>query len=339
MNLLTMLRIGPPRFWSAPRPGPAATLLRPVAAITALVARRRMRRKRYDAPIPVLCIGNVTVGGTGKTPLTLDFVRRLKERGHNPHVLLRGYGGRERGPLLVDPGRATARDVGDEALLLAQAAPTWIGADRAASARLAAADGADCLVMDDGFQNPALRKDVSVLAVDGATGFGNGLVLPAGPLREKLGCALARAQAVVVIGEDRRDVLSSLLPGLAPFLAPGLLKTSARLIPGPEIRGLSGRRVIAFAGIGRPEKFFDMLRDSGVDPIRCLPFPDHHPYSAADVRRLEALARESGTTLVTTAKDAVRLPAGFRVTVVTVEIRWADPTAPDAVLDRLFAAT
>ncbi|MBF0857894.1 tetraacyldisaccharide 4'-kinase [Gluconobacter sp. LMG 31484] len=323
----------PPRFWLRPAPGVAARLLRPFSLIATTLTRRRLRQPTFHASVPVLCCGNITTGGTGKTPLTLDLVQRLKDRGYHPHILSRGHGGRERGPIAVNPGHSTPRDVGDEPLLLAQAAPTWIGADRAETARLAIAQGADCLIMDDGFQNPTLHKDVSVLVVDGPSGFGNGCVLPAGPLREPLADALPRAQAAVIIGEDRHNLL--------PTFPTSLLTAQARLVPGPEIRKLQGRRIVAFAGIGRPEKFFDMLRDAGVAPIRALPFPDHHFYTPRDIQRLETLSRESGTTLVTTAKDAVKLPFPFRtqVKVIGVELLWADPQSPERLLDLLFTAS
>ena len=325
------MRGRPPRFWLHPRRSLTARLLRPFSLVATTLTRRRLRRPTFHAPIPVLCCGNITTGGTGKTPLALDLVQRLKDRGHHPHILSRGHGGRERGPIDVNPGRSTARDVGDEPLLLAQSAPTWIGANRAETARLAIGQGADCLVMDDGFQNPTLHKTVSILVVDGITGFGNGCVLPAGPLREPLPDALSRAQAVVVIGDDRHNLL--------PTFPRHLLTAQARLVPGPEIRTLQGRRIVAFAGIGRPEKFFDMLQDAGVTPIRALPFPDHHVYTPRDIQRLEALSRESGTTLVTTAKDAVKLPFPFRtqVKVISVELLWADPKAPERLLDLLFS--
>ncbi|WP_408734791.1 tetraacyldisaccharide 4'-kinase [Gluconobacter morbifer] len=320
----------PPRFWSRPRSGPAAWLLRPLAALMTWGVRHRRQQEGYAAPVPVLCCGNVTTGGTGKTPLALDLVQRLRERGHQPHILSRGHGGRERGPLQVRPGHHTARDVGDEPLLLARAAPTWVGRNRGETARLASAAGADCLIMDDGFQNPSLQKTLSILVMDGGVGLGNGHVIPAGPLREPLADALRRAQAIVVIGEDRFRLLST-LSTLLP-------KGQARLLPGPEIRSLQGKRVVAFAGIGRPEKFFDMLKEAGVNPIRCLPFPDHHVYSATDIQRLEVLSREAGTILVTTAKDAVKLPSAFAATVrvISVELLWDDPAFPEHLLDLLF---
>ncbi|GBR69497.1 tetraacyldisaccharide 4'-kinase [Gluconobacter kanchanaburiensis] len=320
----------PPKFWLHPTRSPAARLLRPFSVVATFLTRRRLKRPMFHASVPVLCCGNITTGGTGKTPLALDLVQRLRDRGYHPHILSRGHRGRQRGPVAVTPGQSTARDVGDEPLLLAQAAPTWIGADRAQTARLAISHGADCLIMDDGFQNPTLHKDVSILVVDGPSGFGNACVLPAGPLREPLSDALLRAQAVVVIGDDRHNLL--------PAFPSKLLTLQAKLVPGPEIRALQGRRVVAFAGIGRPEKFFDMLRDAGVDPVRALPFPDHHFYTSRDIQRLETLSRESGTTLVTTAKDAVKLPFPFRtqVRVIGVELLWADPRSPERLLDLLF---
>ncbi|MEJ5154903.1 tetraacyldisaccharide 4'-kinase [Gluconobacter wancherniae] len=324
------MRLHPPRFWSRPGMSLLTAAFVPFSSITTRLGRRRRRRTPFRANVPVLCCGNVTVGGTGKTPLTLDLVKRLQERGMSPHILSRGHGGSEKGPILVDLRVHQPRDVGDEPLLLAAAAPTWIGADRSETALCAVGHGADCLVMDDGFQNPTLHQDVSILVVDGPSAFGNGRVLPAGPLREPLADALDRASALVVIGDDTHKLIA--------HLPQPSHRTQARLIPGPEIRNLQGRRVVAFAGIGRPEKFFDMLRDAGVNPVRTIFFPDHHQYGARDIRRLEALNREAGTTLVTTTKDAVKLPATFRsqIQVITVELRWMDSTFPDRLLDLLI---
>nr|WP_294916184.1 tetraacyldisaccharide 4'-kinase [uncultured Neokomagataea sp.] len=322
------MRLRPPRFWTSDTPNLAARVLRPVSAVVSHVAQRRSTQPGYHAAVPVLCCGNVTTGGTGKTPLTLDFVRRLQTRGHTPHILSRGHGGKQRGPLAVNPSNYTAKDVGDEPMLLSACAPTWIGANRGETAKLAVSEGADCLVMDDGFQNTTLDKTLSLLIVDGASGFGNQQVLPAGPLRETLEAAFARAQAIVLIGEDKKNIrhLTSL-----PIL-------HARFIPGPEIRRLQGVRVIAFAGIGRPDKFFNMLRDAGVDPVRTLSFPDHHSYTPRDIQRLDALRLEANTTLVTTAKDAVKLPPTFRAqtVIIGIDVLWEDPAAPDKILDQLF---
>ena len=190
----------PPRFWR--RDGVLPRLLSPFAAVTAAVTARRVTRPGWHAPVPVICCGNVTVGGAGKTTVALDLGARLVARGQTVHFLLRGYGGTVRGPHRVAAGD-TAAEVGDEALLLAAVAPTWIGADRVASARAAVAAGAEVLVLDDGLQNPGLHKDLSLLVVDGTSGFGNGRVLPAGPLREPVAAGAARCQAAVLIGPDR----------------------------------------------------------------------------------------------------------------------------------------
>ncbi|MFQ5467849.1 MAG: tetraacyldisaccharide 4'-kinase, partial [Kiloniellaceae bacterium] len=264
-----------------------------------------------------------------KTPLAIAMAAAWRARGRRPHCLARGYGGHERGPLRVDPARHDARAVGDEALLLARAAPTWIARDRVAGARAAAGAGADVVVLDDGFQNPCLRKDLSLVAVDGAYGFGNGRVMPARPLRESMERGLARADAVVVIGPDAGGIGRALRGG-PPVL-------SARLEPNPEAAALRGRRVLAFAGIGRPEKFFATLVALGARVAEKCPFPDHHPYRQGEVDHLLARAAELDATPITTEKDAARLPADTRqrIAVLGVALVWDDPAALDLLLDRL----
>jgi tetraacyldisaccharide 4'-kinase len=308
-----------PAFWF--RDGWVARLLSPLSAIGAAMTARRVARPGWRAPVPVICCGNVTVGGAGKTTVVLDLARRLTERGCAVHVLLRGYGGRSRGTRRVMAGDS-AEDVGDEALLLAAVAPTWTGADRAASARAAVAAGARVLLMDDGLQNPTLRKDVSLLIVDGATGFGNGRVLPAGPLREPVAAGAARCQVAVLIGPE--------IP-----LPPGLPVLRASLVQGPEMAGLVGKRVLAFAGIAYPDKFFAPLAAAGVDLVSRRAFPDHHPYTARELADLLAEADRLGATPVTTPKDAVRLPEAVRhrVQVVGVGLKWDDEAALTALLD------
>ncbi|MDE2581170.1 MAG: tetraacyldisaccharide 4'-kinase, partial [Rhodospirillales bacterium] len=203
-----------PRFWDAEVGGGALpALLAPLAALVAAATARRVARPGWRAPVPVLCVGNATVGGAGKTTVALDLAARLARAGRTPHVLLRGYRGTMRGVRRVAPGDSAAL-VGDEALLLAEVAPTWVGADRAASARAAVAAGAGALVMDDGLQNPGLVKDVALLVIDGGFGFGNGRVLPAGPLREPVAAAAARCAAAVLIGEDRHGARAALQPAL-----------------------------------------------------------------------------------------------------------------------------
>jgi tetraacyldisaccharide 4'-kinase len=313
-----------PAFWAAGQGGWQAALLAPAAALVSAVATRRARRPRPRVGVPVLCCGNATVGGSGKTPLVLDLAPRLAARGLAPHALSRGHGGRLRGPLRVDPARHTAAEVGDEPLLLAERLPCWIGADRAASARAAIAAGARSLLLDDGLQSPTLGFTRAFLVIDGGAGFGNGRVLPAGPLREALPLAAARADAAVLIGEDETGALDHLPPRL-PVLR-------ARRIPGPEARALAGQRVFAFAGIGRPENVFAMLRGLGVDLAGAVSFADHHPYTDADLARLHAAA--AGARLVTTRKDWMRLPPACRahIQALDVTLAWQDESALEALL-------
>jgi tetraacyldisaccharide 4'-kinase len=308
-----------PAFWT--RDGVLARALSPLSPLVAAATARRVARPGWRAPVPVLCCGNVSVGGTGKTPLALDLGRRLLARGHPVAFLTRGHGGRARQVTRVEPGSDPAR-VGDEPLLLARVAPTWIAADRAASARAAIAAGARVLVLDDGLQNPSLARDLSFLVIDGGAGFGNGRVLPAGPLREGLGAALARCQAAVVIGRDDHRVIDRL--AALPILAATLVTDAA---PGP---------VLAFAGIGRPEKFFAGLRAAGAEPIETRGFPDHHPYRRSEIEALLRRADVLGVPAVTTEKDAARLPADLRtrLTVAPARLIWENPRALEDLLDR-----
>ncbi|WP_454918212.1 tetraacyldisaccharide 4'-kinase [Xanthobacter sediminis] len=324
----------PPGFWWRP-PGPAAALLAPVAAVVGAVTLRRMAQRGEEVPVPVLCIGNPTVGGAGKTPTALWYLDRLAAAGARPFALLRGHGGAVAAPLLVDPGRHDADAVGDEALLLARRAPTVVaGGDRAGGARLAVAQGASHIVMDDGFQNPSLAKDVSLLVVDAAAGVGNGAVLPAGPLRAPLAPQLARADAVLLVGEGAAgEEVARIAEGLGrPVLW-------ARLTPAPEaVAALQGRPLHAFAGIGRPDKFFATLEQEGLDLVARTAFPDHHRFTAAEVEALRREAGRTGATLVTTEKDMARLGTaelkarGAGIAVLPVTLVPQDPAALDALL-------
>lgn len=311
-----------PDFWQ--HDSVLARLLAPLERITAAATARRLRRPGWRAPVPVICCGNVTVGGAGKTSLVLAIVEELRTSGLALHCLSRGYGGQIRGPYRVDSRRDTAAQVGDEPLLLAEAAPTWVGADRAASARAALAAGAGALLLDDGLQNPDLVKDLSLLVVDGGSGFGNGRLLPAGPLREPVAAAAARCQAAVLIGADRTGALARLPPHL-PVLRADLVQDAPFLV---------GRRVLAFAGIGRPRKFADSLEAAGATVVALRPFPDHHPYRQAEVQQILAEAAAAGALAVTTAKDATRLPPDLRgaVTIAPVRLVLQDPTALAALL-------
>ncbi len=317
----------PPAFWRHGGGTLLPRLLWPASRVVQAATARRVARPGWRAPVPVVCCGNAGVGGAGKTTVALDLAARLRAGGLAVHLLTRGHGGRARGPLRVDPARHTARDVGDEALLLAACAPTWVGADRAASARLAVADGAQLLVMDDGLQNPTLRQDCALLVVDGAAGFGNGRVLPAGPLREPAATAAARAAACVLIGED--------LTGAWQHLPSGLPVLRAQLTPGPELADFSGRRVLAFAGIGRPAKFFDMLAEGGAEPVARLAFADHHAFSHRELTAILAQAARLQAQAVTTPKDFARIPPDWRsgILPVGVALRWDDLAMLEGVLD------
>jgi tetraacyldisaccharide 4'-kinase len=320
-----MPRLLTPEFWA--RPGLVPDLLQPLAwAYAAAGAARQAWTQPWRAPIPVICVGNLVAGGAGKTPVAISLARRLQARGVALHLLSRGYGGSLAGPIAVDGARHDAAQVGDEALLLAAAAPTWIARDRVAGAKAAAAAGAQCLVLDDGLQNPTLAKELSLLVIDGAYGFGNGRVLPAGPLREPLATGLAGADAVVLMGEDRA--------GITPLLA-GKTVLRARLVP-ENAAAFAGRTVVAFAGIGRPAKFFATLESIGVLLAARHAFADHHRYRSDELRRLFSAAETAHAVLVTTAKDAVRLPAEWRahVEVLSVRAEFDDAAALDRLVDR-----
>jgi tetraacyldisaccharide 4'-kinase len=310
-----------PRFWQ--HDGIAAHLLDPIALLYAWATARRLARPGWHAPVPVICCGNASVGGTGKTTVALDLGARLARRGRSPAFLSRGYGGRRRSRR-VDPGRDNAATVGDEPMLLAACAPTYVGPDRAATAQIAVEWGAGLLIMDDGLQNPGLRKDLSLLVIDGDAGIGNGRVLPAGPLREPLEAAASRCQAAVLIGPDRQN--------LAARLSIPVLRAS---LESPA--EVAGRRLFAFAGIGRPEKFFDGLRSAGADLAGTRAFPDHHRYTSRELDAILLEADRLGAEPATTPKDAARLaPAQHaRLRVVGVRLVWDDETAIEALLDQL----
>jgi len=315
-----------PDFWQ--RDGWPARMLAPLAAAWTLGgAARRRRAVPWRAPVPVVCVGNLTLGGTGKTPTVLALAHLLRAQGRRPAILSRGYGGRLAGPVRVDPSSHRAADVGDEPLLLAAAAPVYVARDRKAGAQAALAAGADILLMDDGFQNPSLEKTLSLVVVDGAAGFGNRRVFPAGPLREPVAAGFARAHALVMVGADARAAAFG-------FAGPVL---RADLVPAPG--AWAGVPVVAFAGIGRPEKFFDTVAQTGALVRATYPFADHHAYSRRQIERLLAIAAERGALPVTTEKDWVRLPPDLaaRIRTVPVELRFADPGALAALLARGLA--
>jgi len=325
-----------PRFWYRPA-GLSARLLEPASRVWDLCGWLRARRaKPLLVGAPVICVGNLVAGGAGKTPIALALNAMLRDWGIDGHFLTRGYGGALTGPVRVAPGLHDAGDVGDEALLLAQAAPTWVARDRAAGALAACAAGAGALVLDDGFQNHALGYRLSVLVVDGATGFGNGRLIPAGPLREPVERGLARASAIVVMGEDEAGI-GSRAQTFAAANGGHLPVFHARLAPDAAVADfLRGQRVLAFAGIGRPAKFFDTLNHLGAHLAETVALPDHHRFRRDEALTLLERAHALRAIPVTTAKDFVRLPEIARagVTVLPVTVSWRN----GAAFARLLAA-
>lgn len=290
--------------------------------------------KARKMDIPVLCIGNLVAGGGGKTPTALavmDLIR-AKNIAHNPCFLSRGYGGTLSGPLRVDPALHTAAAVGDEPLLLAQKAPTFIAANRADGAQLAQDQGHDFIIMDDGLQNPSLHKDIALLVIDGATGFGNEKLLPAGPLRSPVESGMRRVDAVLLIGEDRHHIKRH-IPADLPILRAGITP-----LPPPA----ATTPYIGFCGIAHPGKFQNSLTEAGLDIVGFHDFPDHHPYRENELEALKTEAQAKQARLITTAKDAVRLPPGFAAgqgfDILSIALSWTD-NAKDTLCKIITAKT
>jgi tetraacyldisaccharide 4'-kinase len=324
-----------PEFWA--HRGLVPTLLEPLATLYAAAgAARAMLTTPFHAAVPVLCVGNLVAGGAGKTPVVLSLAERLRAAGHRPHIVTRGYGGRLGGPVRADPARHGAAEIGDEALLLARAAPCFVSRDRVAGTKAAIAAGADLVLLDDGFQNPSLAKDLSFIVVDGAYGFGNRRLIPAGPLREPIERGLGRGDAVILIGGG--DGGGNDGGGAAAAIAGRLPTLHATLEP-QNAAEFAGTKVLAFAGIGRPAKFYATLAGLGAEIVARRDFPDHHRYSEAEIGGLVAAAKTLNARPVTTAKDWVRVPERRRaeIGVLEVAIAWREPERLGELLSRAVA--
>jgi len=305
-----------------------ASLLAPLSSVFKAGTRfRRLFASAYHSRVPLVCVGNVVAGGAGKTPTALALARILKSRGQKPVFVTRGYGGK--GFLTcVDPSRHKAGDVGDEALLLSSVAPTWAGRDRVRAVRDAEVNGS-VVIVDDGFQNPNLAPKTAILVVDGDSGLGNGRIIPAGPLRETFEEAVSRAHAMVLIGESDRQNLAARVR--IPVFR-------ARIEPNLPLGFPRFGEFVAFAGLARPEKFFATAQSLGLNIVSAREYPDHYLYTAADIDALRLEAEERGARLLTTEKDAMRLPLIFRAEVVILPVRlvFNEPGAEKALADMIL---
>ena len=320
-----------PDFWSS-KTDLRSLLLAPLGWVYGRATALRLARgSRKRLGIPVVCVGNLNAGGTGKTPTVIALLQRLRDLGHIPHVVSRGYGGSLAGPVCVEPACHRADEVGDEPLLISAFGEVWVAKDRAAGGRAAAKAGASVVILDDGFQNPSLHQDLKLVVVDAARGFGNGRCIPAGPLREPVETGLARADAVISIGPDSAQGKADLK------IPPNIPRFNAELVPLQTGMDWTGQPYFAFAGIAHPDKFFATLRDLGADLVKTAALDDHEPLTPALLKRLERDASQSGAQLVTTEKDAARLPTAWRGKVLTLPVRleFSDETGLNDVLKRL----
>ncbi len=299
-----------PEFWK--KDNLLSKILAPLGGLYAVATYLRLKTAApYKAAKPVICIGNLTAGGSGKTPVALSIAKLLQDMGRNPFFLSRGYGGTVHN-VVVNKMVHTPLQVGDEPLLLSETAPVVVNPDRASGAKLAIAHGADCLVMDDGFQNPGLYKDLAFLVFDGTYGIGNGRAIPAGPLRENFAAGLKRAQAVIILGEDKTGIAT---------------QTKLPIFYGKIVEeqpNIANRQVLAFAGIGHPEKFYASLEKCGLNPVIKQNFPDHHGYTHAELQKLINLAEEKKLDIYTTSKDYVKIPFALqkKFKVLNISVVW-----------------
>ena len=321
---MIMRMLKAPTFWQQ-KYHPLALLLWPLGWLYKIITAYRLHCRRTEKlSIPIICVGNITVGGVGKTPIVQDFVSRLQAMGKKPHIILRGYGSANHMNRQVDVAAHDVHDVGDEALLHAVIAPTWVGRNRMQSARMAMAAGADVIVMDDGLQNTTITPSYVLLVVDAARGLGNGYGLPAGPLREDFVSAISRIDAIVMMGGGDA--------GLPPHNKT-ILRASVET-NGSALRDLEGRPAFVFAGIGAPERFRTSLQALGLDIVGMRSFADHHLYQEKEILALKKRAALLGAVLVTTQKDLVRIPDNLRSDIIAVDahLQWQDSAAVDFLL-------
>lgn len=316
-----------PQFWH--RPSTIGKLLSPLSLLwrSGSTIHTFLNHSPWSSPVPVLCIGNITAGGAGKTPLAIDFIKALIKIGHKPHVLTRGYGGSLKGPIRVNPSNHTVSEVGDEPLLIASTAPTWVAKNRVLGAKQAIKNGASVIVMDDGFQNETIKKTFSILTIDGGYGFGNGQIIPAGPLRETPNKAINRCNAIVLVGDDCHGILDY-VGKTRP-----IYETKIIAHPNPE---LADKKVLAFSGIGRPSKFFESVRELGYEIVGTYEFPDHHQFRSKEIKFILEQALSLSAIPITTTKDFVRLPPETRPKIKTIKIsvEWKNIDDRETIIKR-----
>ena len=323
-----------PNFWYFDQPNLLAKLLYPLSIIFSLLGRISIFFvEPWKASVPVICIGNLVVGGSGKTPTAIAIATVLKSKGWKPQFLSRGYGGTTTEPLLVNIQKHSSDIVGDEALLLAEICPTWVSSDRAKTAKLAIKNGANILILDDGFQNASIQKDLSILVIDGEVGFGNKHLLPAGPLRENIAKGLKRSNAALILGNDTKMIADHILGYTGkefPILCGSIEPTTVQ----PQF---FEKKFVAFSGIGRPKKFFDTLDKIGLDIIGTFAFDDHHPYSREELIKLSTYAKRHGAELITTSKDRRRINTNINIAIneLPIYIKWQKTNELDKFLDYL----
>jgi len=323
-----------PNFWYFDQPNLLAKLLYPLSIIFSLLGRMSLFFvEPWKASVPVICIGNLVVGGSGKTPTAIAIATVLKSKGWKPQFLSRGYGGTSTEPLLVNIQKHSSDIVGDEALLLAEICPTWVSSDRAKTAKLAIENGANILILDDGFQNASIQKDLSILVIDGEVGFGNKHLLPAGPLRENIAQGLKRSNAALILGNDTKMIADHILnhTGKEFLILGGSIEPTA-IKP-----HFFEKKFVAFSGIGRPKKFFDTLDKIGLDIIGTFAFDDHHPYSSEELKELSTYANRHGAELITTSKDRRRINTNIHVAIneLPIYIKWRKTSELDKFLEHL----